>query len=324
MKNCLEKILCGELIVIGIRDYVGCDHPLSKLFIQQIPGISLKKAAAIATPEQESGAALLRESILTATQFVANDFKRLVQPLFSFNAIIENANECVFGKGLYFWPPAALNRGLKISRIDAPLSRIKIRNLYIRVVEAGAVTLKIEDGNDVYNYNLNLEAGMNNITLNKVFKREEVFVTMDNTNFQTSQGICKTHCSTCTGSSKKSNIHIEGWNGTAADYYTYGIRADVQLICDDEELFCMCLDRLYWMILYKSAELVFDNALTTNRLNNVSTFGKELAGEKVEEYALKYEEERKQVGKSLTTFLKSFRDICLTCKGIKNVYQLPG
>lgn len=57
--ECLNKILCGEYSLVGIRDFVNCAHPETILYINDIPGITLKSASAIANDEQRTGYNLL-------------------------------------------------------------------------------------------------------------------------------------------------------------------------------------------------------------------------------------------------------------------------
>lgn len=322
MKNCVERIKCGEIMVIGVRDYTNCNEPLSGLFINSIPGIDLKVASAIASAEYENGSKLLKEKIIDATKFVLNDFKRAIGPSFQFNAILEAANHCEFSKGsAFFWPVDSSNRGLKVSRYEQPLAKIKLKRLFIRVNTAGPATIKIEDKNEVYSYDTTLVQGLNVLEINEKFNDDEIFITMDNSAIEVSQGFCFNSCNDCGGDVK--NLIVQGWNGTTVDTYLYGMNAEVVLECDEEELFCLALDKLYYSILNKSAEFVFDVMATTNRLNNIANVNKELAKEKVEEYEDKYKKEFKESTKSLSSLLKSFKGDCITCKGNKYVSMLP-
>ena len=72
--ECLNKILCGEYSLVGIRDFVNCAHPETILYINDIPGITLKSASAIANDEQRTGYNLLNDKIKLATKKIFHNF----------------------------------------------------------------------------------------------------------------------------------------------------------------------------------------------------------------------------------------------------------
>ena len=64
--ECLNAILCGDYSLVGIRDFVNCAHPETILYVNDIPGITLKNASAIANDEQRTGYNLLNDKIKLA------------------------------------------------------------------------------------------------------------------------------------------------------------------------------------------------------------------------------------------------------------------
>lgn len=321
--NCVQDIDCGNLIVVGIRGIEGCGNSLSGLNINDLYGINLKMGAAVAPQEYEGGVQLFREKIKFATKLVKSEFKKTIASKFRFDSQIEDANSCEYTKGIFFWPLTPVKRGLVIRRVDTRLAKIHIRRLFVRTKNGGNTILFINDGNTEYTYEISLIAGLNTLNLDQTFENDEIFITIDNTSFEMSQGICDEPCATCSGHRKSYHMRVYGWDGANANEYVYGINVEGSLICDEDELFCNVLDQMYFPILYQSAVQVLGEKLNGPRLNNFTLFNAERAQELFDLYTKKYNSEMKSCTKSLDHYLKNISDLCLTCKGNRYDTVLP-
>ena len=142
--ECLNKILCGEYSLVGIRDFVNCAHPETILYINDIPGITLKSASAIANDEQRTGYNLLNDKIKLATKKIFHRFSSIVSDSFNFSSILVAKEIHNFTNTTH--SPASLNRGLVIRRWRSEVARIYVEKLYIKVAESGIAIVTIKDG----------------------------------------------------------------------------------------------------------------------------------------------------------------------------------
>lgn len=321
--NCVQEIDCGKMIVVGIRGIEGCGDSLSGLNINDLSGINLKMAAAIAPQEYEGGVQLLREKIKFATKVVKSEFKKAISKKFQFDTQIEDANSCEFSQGVFFWPATPVKRGLVIKRVDTRLAKIHIRRLFIRTKTSGNTLLYIQDGNAEYTYEISLIGGLTTLNLNETFESDEIYITIDNTAFEMSQGICDEPCGTCSGHRKSYYMRVQGWDGANANEYVYGINVEGSLICDEDELFCNVLDRMYFPILYQAAVQIIQERIDGPRLNNFTLFNSDRAEKLLETYTKKYDDEMKSCTESLKQYLETISDLCLKCKGNRYVTELP-
>lgn len=330
--NCIEDIVCGKKVIIGVKDYINCTKPESGLFINQLPGITLKTAANVANEEFQGGLELMRQSTIMAAQQVKDEFISRLGPLFNFNSIVETRQLDQFTDKVL--PAAPLERGIVVKRWRSELARTFIDSVYIRVQNAGSATLKIievvQEGQTykeckVTNYQINLLADcVNTIKLDYLAQTEQVRIVFDQTSFDTNN--CGYNqfgntCNTCYGISK--GITIQGWNGTKEDGNCYGVGVYVNVRCYEENVFCALLPRMYFLMWYKSGIVFLEDFIASTRINNFTIFGKEQAKELLKQYTEKYNEKYEVIIKNAYDFIKSTKGECLTCNGSKYVQSTP-
>ena len=94
--NCIQNILSGNVVIIGIRDYKHCENPVSGLYLNDIEGMSLKTFAAITNEEHESGYKFASDIVLRAVKLVVEDFKQYIFPLYKFDSVVASNETGVF------------------------------------------------------------------------------------------------------------------------------------------------------------------------------------------------------------------------------------
>ncbi len=323
--ECLNKILCGEYSLVGIRDFVNCAHPETILYVNDIPGITLKNASAIANDEQRTGYNLLNDKIKLATRKVFNKFSSMVSDNFDFNSIIESREILNFTTTTK--APEAIERGLVLRRWRSEVAKIYIEKLYIKVEESGIATIKIKDGDLEKNYSASLLGGgiINEVEIRYKAKSEQVYVTFDQTSF-TTYG-CKltssSGCTSCGQSRTKHNLEVMGWNGSSEVYDCFGMGVLASVQCYEEAILCQVLPRMAFMIWYQSGIEILQERLASDRVNAVVTFGKEAAANTLVDLQNDLKEEEKQFAKNITNYLKTTKGECFTCIGKKSTYALP-
>jgi hypothetical protein len=328
---CIKSITDGTRVLIGIKGVPGWDTPASNLFINDIEGMSLKYAASVVNSEVESGTQLLKDKIALATRLVFEEFKQYMFDDFAINSVvkIERAGQWLtnFGWNTMY----AGDRGLYIRRNNSRIAKIFIKQILIKVNTSGPATVQIYDGSTVTPFTITLVAGTEyKLECNYKADAEEVFIKMDNTTIQTAAGVIKAFnstlgCHSCgpvTDINSK-DLYFAGWNGTGTDEKLFGINADVELLCDEEELICCVLERLYFPIWYRAGIEVYKESLASGRLNAVKLFGTEQAKTILARLEAEYPTKFYSVMKSIVSYLSQFTDLCLKCRGAAYVQSHP-
>lgn len=322
--SCLEDIINGDRVIIGIKDYSACADPESRLFLNRdLAGMSLKAAANIAPEYWESGAQFLKDTCILAVKHVFDEFAHELSPYFNFNNIIETRDLKVFKTSAI--ASAAIERGIVIKRWRSEAARLFVENVYIYVLEAGTATIKIVDGTTTTEFVADLVAGLNEVRVDYKAESESIRVVFDQTNFTTYDGAWNKSggCNTCGGMSAGKGIYVTGWDGTQEVSQTYGVCVKVHAQCYEENVLCSLLPRMYFLILYKAGILVLKEHLATNRINHIATFGKEQAAKLVEEYETEYKIKYATLVKSAYEFLRTTKGDCIKCNGTRYVQALP-
>lgn len=319
--GCLAEIICGNRVIIGIRDFDACAKPESDLFINDLPGISLKTAAKISSEEYHTGAEIMRKCINIAIKKVFKEFEEAIAPEFDFNAVIQTRQIDLYNSTVI--PAAALSRGLILKRWRSEISKIYVEDVYIKSVQSGVGSLKIYDGGTlVKTIAVDLLADtVVTVPVRLALDQEQVKILMDDTNFDLYSGSLQNFlvngrpesCYAC-GQRGSSNFYIGGWDGAKETSSLYGIGVKASVRCFEESVICSVLPRMNFLIWYKSGVEFLKERIYSERLNNVTIFSKEKAKELLDEYEIEYASTYKTFTKSIFKYLKSTKGECLTCK----------
>ena len=250
--SCLNDIFCGTRTIIGIRNYAECSNPESDLFINDLPGISLKIASNVANEEIQTGNEVLKKCINTAIKKVFNDFNLQISPHFNFNAIVQTRDIDNFDEATIL-PATGTERGLVIKRWRSELAQIYIEQLYVKIDTTKKVDIKIYDGDTLAEtIQVTLQANViNTFSVNKKFVSEKVKVLIENSGFGVYSNSVNNwnylECGTCNGNSGE-GISIKGWDGSQEDNTMYGIGVKTSVRCYEENLLCSLLPRMYYFI----------------------------------------------------------------------------
>lgn len=323
--SCLKDIKCGNRIIIGIKDFDVCAKPESGLFINDIPGITLKSASAIANEEQKTGYELLRSIIHRATTLTFNDFVNQISSEFSFNAVAEIRKIKYFDDSVL--PVYAGDRGLVLKRWRSELAQIYVGEIYIKCANAGSVTVKIIDGTETKSYTTTIEANVEkSIRVDYLAESEQIKIVMDDSSNQVYSGqILKswTGCGGCNVSSGD-GFYMTGWNGISEEPKYFGIGVFASVRCNEENVICQLLKRMSFIMLYRSAMLYYEELLTTSRLNSITIFTRDNAQKYLEMYTEKYDKAYADFTPVIKQMLKQTKGECITCNpSIKYANTIP-
>lgn len=326
--NCLDQILCGDRVIIGIKDYVKCSNPESRLYINELPGMSLKKATAISPEQFQSGVDFLDSCIKMAIRQVFDEFEQELTPYFDFTTIVESRKLNVFSE-VNTIDPAPIERGLIIKRWRSEAARLFVNEIYVNVVQSGPAVIKVIDGKTVTEYQADLSAGKNTVLINQKTESESIKIVFNQNNFETYN--CNYNngyngyngCHSCGGGYSK-DIYVAGWDGTKEDVSKcFGMGIDVNVQCYSENVLCVLLPKMNFLIWYKAGICVLKEHISSDRINHLTIFGKEKAKELLDEYEAEYKDKYKILVKSAYNYLKSTKGECITCNGTRYVQTLP-
>lgn len=326
--SCYADIFCGKRVIIGIRDYDACKKPESDLFIDDLPGISLKTAAKITNEQYMSGAEIINKCIKTAIQQTFDEFQAEISPYFDFNLVVETRQLDKFSDTKIL-PAVSAERGIIMKRWRSELSEIYVEEIYVKSSASGVASVKIIDGTDlIKTISVDLIADeITTVFVNLRLKKESVKIVMDDTLFPVYS--CdrnyynSTSCRTCSGRYNSNDFYIGGWDGAHEDSNCYGIGVKASVRCYEDNVICSVLPRMYFIIWLKAGILFLRERIYSDRLNPVVQFGADKAKELLDEYQIDYKEKYAYFSKSIYQFLKSTKGECLTCNGTHYVQQHP-
>jgi hypothetical protein len=322
--NCLEEIQCGNRVIIGIKDYSACSTPESGLWINELPGMSLKKAANV-TPEQwQSGNEFIKSCIKMAVKHVFDEFATELQPYFDFNLIVQSRVINKYKTTLI--PLANLERGIVVKRWRSEAARLYINEIYINVAQAGSATIKVIDGANTTEYSAVLTAGLNTVIIRYKAEQEQIKIVFNQNTFDTYDlnYSAATGCSTCGGGNPNKNIFVTGWDGVKeVNGKSFGIGVNVNVQCYEENILCYLIPKMSFLIWYKSGIVFLNEYINSDRINHATLFGKEQAKETLANYQEEYKTKYKILIKSAYNFLKSTKGECITCNQMKYVETTP-
>lgn len=284
--------------------------------------MSLKAAAQI-TPEQyENAAAFMRRCTTLAVQHVFDEFASELQGYFNFANIVETREVKVYNTTLN--AVSAAERGIIVKRWRSEAARLFVEFVYVKVVQAGEATIKIIDGDDTTEFEVDLLEGENVIRVDYKAESEQIKIVFNQSAFQTYDCTFNksSGCNTCSGGSSK-GLFITGWNGTQEVSNCHGVGVRVHAQCYEENILCSLLPKMYFLILYKSGILVLKERIATDRINHLATFGKEKAEALLIEYEEEYQKKYATLVKSAYEFLRNTKGECIKCNGLRYVQQTP-
>jgi hypothetical protein len=325
--DCLKDILCGNHALVGIRDFVNCPHPESILFVNDIPGITLKSASQIANEEVRSGYNLLNEKINLATKKVFNNFSGIISENFTFNTFLEAVEINEFSEEVN--SPSNTERGLSLTRWHSEMARIYIEQVYIRVAESGIAILKIVDGDITKTYSVSLLANVNNVvSIRYKCESRNVKITFNQTNFSSYK--CKqlnvNSCLPC-GKNQSNGINktmiVKGWDGSNETQTCFGLGVLANVQCFEENIICQLLPRMAFMMWYQAGIEILNEKIASERINAVTVFTKDQAKITLEELKKELKIEEKNFAKNINHFLKTTLGECVACNGSRYAYAKP-
>jgi hypothetical protein len=314
---------------IGIRG-ITTGTPLSGYYINDLEGINLSLGAGLSNEDNISGVSFLQDKINLGCRLTDEDIFVYMLRLFRLNEVVgtgvvgrlPNTNTAITYNGL-----AAFNRGIRVKRIKTRLSQIMIKTLDIYSNTTGTETITIQDGPDTYTYSVDLVAGSHtSVDIYKEFQNEYIYITLDNSVVDTANlPILRTYyddscddcaCVSSSGYNNK-NFTVSGWNGATFENNTFGIVANIQVICSRDE-FIKTIDHLLGRVkLLRSGICILNELISSNRLNEYTLLGGEQAVLTITNWQKEYNEKMAALVERLPEHYNNIDNVCITCNSTR-------
>lgn len=306
---------------ITVRQACGDVLPKSSLYIENLPGISVKSAARIAQAKHESGVDLITDKVISAIQFLESEVQeRLMFLGYNMPSIPITKPFCGFTKATTI-SPAPLKRGIVIRRNNllSPFSLTYINQIFVKSQTTKNVTVEIQDKLGVVLASFTASMLANELTtIDADFSTEvnDIRIVMDNTDVTVFQANCDNgECCHWDASKKMWKFYnVIGFDGVRCDTKAYGIGVDAGIRCDITQLMCHLLPFIKYAVLYKAGVMILNELLASDRLNTVIVANKEWAEETIPKWENIVTEKLDAVIPAAMKQLKKKDIKCITCK----------
>lgn len=317
--SCLDNI-------VTVRNNCVSDNPesLSGFDLMDAPELTPLNLADIANEKYISGYEMAKNVLANAVKLFRNDFIGTLAA----NKISVNLSNAVhttsdFNTSITF-PAENKERGITLFKAAArrgSLTKHTIKTVSVYpLVSVESTDILIYDDGMLYRYTTELTANaVNTIQVNHVMKGSSVHVLLDGSEIPVASA--KIKCFTgCGGKQPNDCAHAKGFNGDGniSAKESFGISVDFYCECDYEQILCDMAKGYVGNLIYLKARIgLLNERIYTNRNNNWIAYGEEEAKELKSELEQEYNQTWNTFGSSLTNSLKSYRDSCIDCKGVR-------
>lgn len=315
-----------DIVTLGLCPDDGT--PLSGLRLIDAPGISLKNLAQTATETYTSGVEMAMAKKNLALVLLRNDFLSALQG----NNVIANISNPTYDAAIFNTNGNTGNysgeRGLNVYKSferGGGLRSLYIQSIELYPLSSGDATIKIIDGYKEYSYPVTLVANQLNsfgkdelsgFPFNVESGSARVVIDQSDIAFANTELICHSGCN----GAKNPCGWVDGWNGTGKTKYNgYGINIKFSCECDYSKILCDLSNsfsgELIWL---KWQILIFEEQLKSNRLTPWVIYGRdEIKDSVIPQLKSDYANKWNALMDGMLNILKTYKDVCLDCKGIR-------
>lgn len=327
--------------IIGIDKLCSAETPSSGLFIQDLPGVTVKLADMAADEETSSGVALINEKITFATNSILQDIREFMLPYMKHNSALENSTIGYYQDDLLaVAAEAGYRKGIQVKIDNHRYLDFYINSIKLQTNTSGATS--------IYIYNLITGKLLDTIAITTVadvptevfvkksYKTENqklnLFIAIDGNVGTYQTGLSKSHlgCQTCTGGYQNNyaifqNVKIANAGpftnvSTRATTYTTGLSINYSISCSIDVFACNISNLLAWPILHKTGAELMRELQYSRRLNSIIVIDKGMNEKLRAEFDAEY-------AKSMQRILDNIsvpNDECFKCQQkIKSVVRTP-
>lgn len=320
---CLDQI-----VTLGICPDDGAS--LSGFTLLQADGISLKNLANIADEDNITGVNLAMEKKTLSITQVKNDFIAALQS----NRIVTTLSNQEYKSARFITGidggTYAGYRGQTLHKVPfrGKLRKTVLKSIDCYPLQSGNTTIRIDDGVNVYNYNVTVVANQVNTFDADVLsgfpfeidkQSNSIEVTIDQTSiaFAKSEIICHKGCN---GTAPNNCGWVDGWTGTGAiKAEGYGLNLNFYCECDYGQILCDLANSYVGELIWLKWQInIFKEQLKSNRFNNWVIYNQEQINETIlPDLISQYNSRWNALMEGSLGILKSYGDDCLNCRGVR-------
>jgi hypothetical protein len=295
--SCLDNI-------IGIDKKCSPDTPSSGLYLQNLPGVTVKLADVAADEETASGVDLINEKITYAKDQILQDVREYLLPHMKVNSVIESETVGYYHDNLEsVAADVGYRKGIQIKIDHYPYLEFYINSIKLQSASSGATS--------IYIYNLTTGKLLDTIAITTVADvPTEVIVqkAYKTDSYAVFNNIMISSGGAFIESNKRSTT------------YTSGLSVNYSINCSIENFVCNMSNLFAWPILQKTGAELMRELMFSRRLNSIIIIDKAKNEQMREEFDAEYV-------KSMDRILKNISipdDVCFKCKQrVKNVVRVP-
>jgi|GEM_PF-3728780 len=315
-----------------IDEYIGisqsCEKvvPKSKLYIEDLPGVSLKYMALSESGKYITAKNLVAQKARIAAQLMIAEMNSLMLSN-RITTALETINcpffsdEVIFGAG---------SPGLQITKIQTQLSKLYLPRFYFKSSsDVVGLVITVSDGVSPVEFTVSSLAGEEKvIEAQYTSNQNKITITYPSEGVEAYGGslgnLCNHCCNGCSDDCGSYYLEVKGIDqaGDVAATY-FGIRADIELICDTEKMFCNTLEQNKVIFLYATGEQIMKEASLTDRVNFLALGAKEMFAGLAIEFGAKWRQLFMDTTQSTENYLRQLESGCFNCTSFQNGYSTP-
>jgi len=311
---------------IGVRG--DCDEtrsPSSALYIDDLPGITLARAARIADAEQSTGVKVAKAAIDRAIKKTQRVLVNEMLDVVTFNAITFSKRASKFVSGSY-GSATTEDSGMELELCSScRLVEMYIPEVRVNLQEAGDHTLKIIEGSKTTEYQFTALAERSVCVITNYRPTTSIIQILIESGVKPNKSTLNSGCFNCPDviceCSQDAGVKIKGVGGSVG--LTYGVQPLVNLECSEDKFFCEIKHIVSHAVLYYSGVEFMSEAIATDRVNDFSEYGLDEARDQRDRWESEASAEVKRIVKKLPNYLTSIDSCCIQCNSTHWTNSLP-
>ncbi len=308
-------------------------YPLG--YIDELDGISLKSLASVEGGKYLSAQNMVNQKLQIVGSKIKENLGRLLG-----DTVVEQAVATIIPiqfsediiTGAYGTP------GVRIEKRPTHLTKLYIPFFHFKsATEVTDLVVTISDGQQSVDFSVSAEAN-EEVSIQCNFSTDQLVVTITYSAADPSQTIepytgniapynyfgCG-DCHNCGGCSGEGNYYLKvnsiDFDGELASRY-YGLRADVEIVCDTERMICFMMNKNPWLFKYGLGVEIAKESIATDRLNFFAINSKDWWREAMGSWQYEMDKLWNDNGPSILKQLQKHDSSCFTCTGRHVQYSI--